>query len=80
MKRTLTEVKIDDTHTRWRVVLEDDPSEDGSEYSKVRQLLFLRTLGEHPELLMLGPHRFETLSIVHGAFCWVATAQATVEA
>lgn len=72
MKRETTSVDIDSHQVRWMLKLEDDPSEQGSDFAKRRQYEFLQAIAEQPQLTFCGLERFEKLTISHNGTAWQA--------
>lgn len=76
----MTETKVGDTSIRYRTRIEDDECPPDSDESRMRQYLFLRMLGDNYSLLDCGLNKFQQLRVFHSGMCWVAEAEATVDA
>lgn len=79
MNRRLLRVVIGYNRVKYRLRLVGEPCEMASQAALVQQSSFMRALADHPELLLCGPARFETLSIKHNGSAWEAEAVAEVE-
>jgi hypothetical protein len=76
MRRTFTQIKLDDFgSTRNVVVLYDEvPCDVGTTLYENRQILFLRYISDDIRLITPGDSVFDTLQIAHSGNGWVATA------
>ena len=76
MKKRSVKIKIGETKHRYRVILEDEDSEQYTESYNYRQKLFLKTLADSPDLLLCGYLPFERLKIYYDGQKWIAEAEA----
>ena len=72
VKHEVNSVKTADHKIRWMLLLEDDPSEAGSDQARNSQYLFLQLIANQPQLTFCGLNRFEKLTISHNGTAWQA--------
>lgn len=77
MNKKNSRVQIDNGKTRYRFVIEDDPSTPGWA-AQIKLPVFLRWLGETPDLLSCGPDAPDTLIIKHNGKSWIAEGEVVV--
>ncbi len=70
MKRTLTKIRLDDLHVRYKVTLEGDPSDPATIAGRVAQVDILRALVDQPQLLRCGLAMCDTLKLSHNGTSW----------
>ena len=78
MRRSFSEFRIGDTQIRYRIRIEDEPSQPGQQ-ANGRLTEFLRQMADGYELLACGIHRPQVMKITHNGQCWVLEAEATVD-
>jgi hypothetical protein len=74
MRRTFTQIKLDDNTTRNVVVLYDEPCTAGTQFYNDRQVLFLKYLADDQRLINPDTAPFQTLNVSYNGVCWCATA------
>lgn len=79
MKKILTKIKSGEYRIRYRVKVEDVPSEFGTSFARIRQRSFLKELIENDGVLTCGPVDFEKMTMSHNGSCWVAELEAETD-
>jgi hypothetical protein len=76
MRTSITRVNVDETHTRYRKVIEGNPCAQGSLESRQQQLFLLQSLSGQPELLNCGMDPFQKLTMYHNGDRWLVELEA----
>lgn len=78
MRRFVSETRIGDRLTRYKIRIEDDPGPTGF-FGQWRLIKFMEALTQNPDLLNCGYSKPERLTFYHNGQFWVAEGEATVE-
>ena len=80
MKRTIfPSIPIEANQRRIRIQITSDPCPRGLTNYRTEMMVFLRTLGESPDLLSDGVHFCDRVLLYHDGSCWIVDAETTVE-
>jgi len=79
MKKTISNVKIDNDKVRSRVRIEDDECLATSPLFRMGAYRLLQTIVDKPELTFCLLSPFERLSVYHNGKSWVVDAEAILE-
>lgn len=78
MRRTVSEARVGTAQVRYKVRIEDDPSERGW-MAQVRLVRFMEALTQSPDLLNCGFAKPDRLVFSHNGNAWVAEGEALVD-
>lgn len=77
MNRTLKQVRLNDSESRYIVRIEDVPSASKTQEARMRQYDLLKTLTSTPGLLDCGNLAFQSLKMWHDGEKWIIEMEAT---
>jgi hypothetical protein len=78
MQRIVTDRDMNDGTIRYRVRIESDPCEQGSDLAERFRFMLLQNIVDNPALVACGYSPFQTLRMTHTGQCWVIEAEAIV--
>jgi hypothetical protein len=72
----LTETRIGENQTRYRVTLFSDPCPAGTQLARFLQFELLRTIANDPSVTACGTTDFQTMTMNHDGEKWVVICEA----
>jgi hypothetical protein len=76
MNRILTSTDLGEGRIRWRVRIESDDCEAGSDMMERMKQVLLQNFADNPSLLLCGLVPFQTLKMIHSGTNWIIEAEA----
>lgn len=77
MNRTLKQVRINDSESRYVVRIEDEPSVPKTMGARLRQYELLKTLTSTPGLMDCGNLPYQSMRMWHDGEKWIIEMEAT---
>ena len=78
LNKTVTKVRFDDSHWRWKNKIVSDPCVKNSIEGKMLLAHMFQTFIDQPQILSCGGESFDALKIYHDGTHWVIETEAVV--